>query len=146
MENDNQIKKMILSSKKAAAGDIQEIKNAEVITKDLFFEKMRSYVLHKFLLTEESCGYSDDFNELAEISLSNSMKISKELVKEFDLAKSCDGGTSVMAKKVLLFLAIQREFDIVIPAMESASTKSLNGIIELIWNEVKKGPYAVRIA
>ena len=119
MNSADTIKKLILSSKKAAAEDMAAICSQSLLTKSFFSEKLRGFVLHKFMLKEEELT-SDDFNAITELSLSKSMKISPELVKEFDLAKSCDGVSSAMAKKVLLFMAIQRELGIQLPAMASA--------------------------
>lgn len=68
------------------------------------------------------------------------MKVSKELVREFDLAKSCDGATSAMAKKVLLLLSIQRELDIQIPAEQAAKDITLTQLAELVWTELERAP------
>ena len=67
-------------------------------------------------------------------------RISPELVKEFDLAKSCDGASSAMAKKVLLFMAVQRELGIELPARESARIKTLDDLSGLAWEEMRKSP------
>ena len=82
----------------------------------------------------------ENFSALTELSLSNSMKISPELVKEFDLAKSCDGASSAMVKKVLLFMAIQRELGIELPAMASARITTVRALAELAWNEMRAAP------
>lgn len=76
------------------------------------------------------------------------MKVSKELVEEFDTAQSCDGATSAMAKKVILFMNIERELNIQIPAEQSAKNITLEQLIALIWGamaetEVWKGKLAV---
>lgn len=112
-----------------------EIKAAMPLEKEFFRGKLRSFVLHRYMLSDES-GLPDDFDALTELSLSQSMKISPELVKEFDLAKSCDGATSAMAKKVLLFMTIQRELGIELPAMETARLKSLLQLADLAWSEM----------
>ena len=135
MSTSEEIKAIILSSKKVAAADMAEIKAAMPLEKEFFRGKLRSFVLHRYMLSDEA-GLPDDFNALTELSLSQSMKISPELVKEFDLAKSCDGATSAMAKKVLLFMTIQRELGIELPAMETARLKSLSQLADLAWNEM----------
>jgi len=109
------------------------------LTHEFFQKKLRDFVLHKYLLKEEDLT-SDDFSEITELSLSRSMKISPELVKEFDLAKSCDGVSSAMAKKVLLFMAIQRELGIELPPRETARLKTLDELADLAWNIVKTAP------
>ena len=139
MSSNERIKELILSSKKVAAADMAEIKGAMPLKKDFFSRKLRDFVLHRYMLSPED-ELPEDFGELTELSLSQSMKISPELVREFDLAKSCDGATSAMAKKVLLFMTIQRELGIELPAMESARLKSLSQLADMAWDEMLKAP------
>lgn len=136
MSRNEEVKALILSSKKVSAADMAEIKSAAPLTREHFARKLRDFVLHRYLLSPEDETLPEDFNTLTELSLSQSMKISPELVKEFDLAKSCDGATSAMAKKVLLFMTIQRELGIELPAAETARLKSLPQLADLAWNEM----------
>lgn len=139
MAGTDSIKELILSSKRIAAADMAEIKAAQPLTKDFFSRKLRDFVLHKYMLSPEM-ELPENFSALTELSLSRSMKISPELVKEFDLAKSCDGASSAMAKKVLLFMAIQRELGIQLPAMASARITTIQGLAELAWEEMLSAP------
>ena len=133
------IKKMILGSRRFAEEDMAAIKAQMPLTKEFFSCKIRDYVLHKYLLFTEM-ELPEDFTALTELSLSRSMKISQELVKQFDLAASCDGATSAMAKKVLLFMAIQKELSIQLPAMASARITTLQSLADLAWNEMLSSP------
>ncbi len=54
-------------------------------------------------------------------------------MEEFDLAKSCDGVSSLMAKKVLLFMAIQRLLGISLPADKTAEADTLRDISDTVW-------------
>ncbi len=133
------IKNHITMSKRAAAEDMKEIHAQQHLTREFFGQKLRDFVLHKYML-DPGEEIPDDFNKLTDLSLSRSMKISPELVKEFDLARSCDGASSAMAKKVLLFMAIQRELDILLPARESARIKDLSDLADLAWEEMCASP------
>ena len=133
------IKEVILGSRRFAEEDMAVVKAQVPLTKEFFSRKLRDFVLHKYLLSPEM-ELPEDFNALTELSLSRSMKISPELVKQFDLAASCDGATSAMAKKVLLFMAIQRELDIQLPAMASAKITTLQSLADLAWNEMLSSP------
>ena len=130
-------KEMILASKKASAEHIANIKNAPELTRDLVRQEVRAYIMAKFHLTEEDC-ITDNFSRLAQISLSKSMKISHELVKEFDLARSCDGVSSHTAKMVLLFMALQKDLGIQFRPMETAEAETLNDIADLVLKELEK--------
>ena len=128
---------MILASKKAAAEHIANIKNAPELTQDLVRQEVRAYIMAKFHLTDKDCE-TDNFSQLAQISLSKSMKISRELVKMYDLARSCDGVSSHSAKMVLLFMALQKDLNIKFQPMETAEAETLNDIADLVWKELKK--------
>ena len=135
MADADSIKELILTSKRVAAEDMAAIRSQQVLKKAFFSRKLRDFVLHKYMLSPEM-ELPENFSALTELSLSRSMKISPELVKEFDLAKSCDGASSAMAKKVLLFLAIQRELGILLPAMASARITTIQGLADLAWEEM----------
>lgn len=139
MSDTDSIKELILSSKRVAAEDMAAIKAMQPLTKEFFSHKLRDFVLHKYMLSPEM-ELPENFAALTELSLSRSMKISPELVKEFDLAKSCDGASSAMAKKVLLFMAIQRELDIQLPAMASARITTIQALADLAWEEMLASP------
>ena len=133
------LKKLLISNRRAADEEMNAILNAERLDKSFFIDKISRYILHKFML-DPATAVESGFNELAELSMSNSMKISPELVKQFDLAKSCDGTSSVMAKKVLLFRSIEKTLEIQLPAMASARVKTLYELCELIWGAVCDAP------
>lgn len=135
MSDSNQVKELILSSKKAAARKIEELKCCEKLDKEYFNQQLTGFILDKYLLTQADCdSVEGDFNALTELSLSKSMKVSRELVKEFDLAKSCDGASSAMAKKVLLFMAIQKALDVIIPAELTVKFKTLDQLCDIVWD------------
>ena len=136
MQDHALIREMLLRSRKAAQEHMDRIKGAAPLTRGLLREALSHYILSKYMLDGVDCG-TENFNALTELSLSRSMKVSKELGKEFDLAKSCDGATSAMAKKVLLFLNIQRELGLEIPAEESAKDITLTQLADLIWEVMK---------
>ena len=139
MADADSIKELILTSKRVAAEDMAAIRSQQVLKKAFFSRKLRDFVLHKYMLSPEM-ELPENFSALTELSLSRSMKISPELVKEFDLAKSCDGASSAMAKKVLLFLAIQRELGILLPAMASAQITTIQALADLAWEEMLASP------
>ena len=135
-----EIRQMLLRSRNAADGHIQTIRRAVPLSYALFRQEMRQFVLDKYLLTEADVPADDGFDELTERSLARSMKISPELVKEFDTAQSCDGATSAMAKKVLLFMAMEKALQIRMPARESARLTTLEELIQLLWSAMKTTP------
>ncbi|MBR3587472.1 MAG: hypothetical protein IKO00_15730 [Oscillospiraceae bacterium] len=137
MNERERIREAILASRAAAASHIEAIRTAPELSYELVHQEIREYILAKFHLKDADC-VTDNFRELTEISLSKSMQISPELVKEFDLARSCDGVTSQTAKMVLLFLALQRDLDITFDPMSTAEAETLSDISTLVWEQLQK--------
>lgn len=139
MQDYAQIRELLLCARKREAEHLARIRAAVPLTREMLQKELRQYILSKYMLTGVDCG-TDNFNELTELSLSRSMKVSKDLVKEFDTAKSCDGATSAMAKKVLLFMNIEKVLEIQIPAEQSAKNITLTQLLGLIWEAMKASP------
>ncbi len=69
----------------------------------------------------------------ADISLAQSVKIDKSLLKEIDAAGGCDGADSVLAKIVLLFLAIQKDYHVKLDADALAALDSVKELVNHIF-------------
>lgn len=134
------IRQLLMRSKKAADIYMSAVRDASPLRYDFLREQLNRYVLAKFLLTEADCAEAKTFDALVEASLSKSMKVSPELVAQFDTAQSCDGATSAMAKKILLLMSIQRALKIELPATESARIKTIEDLSLLVWNTLAQQP------
>ncbi len=137
MDGREQIRALLLASRTAAALHIEAINTAPELTYELVHREITEYIKAKFHLEDADC-VTDNFRELAGISLAKSMQVSPELVKEFDLARSCDGVTSQTAKMVLLFLALQRDLKITFDPLSTAETETLSDISALVWEQLQK--------
>lgn len=135
-----ELRQLLLRSRTMSERNITAIREAYPLSCELLHEQLYQYVLVKFLLTDEDRPADDSFNTLVETSLSKSMKVSPELVAEFDTAQSCDGATSAMAKKVLLFMSIQRALGIELPAEESARIKTMRDLSDMVWRTLAQSP------
>lgn len=135
-----EVRRLLLRARREADACISAITTADPLRYDFLHEQLYRYVLAKFLLTDGDRPADDSFHALVETSLSRSMGISPDLVKEFDTARSCDGATSAMAKKVLLFMAIQQALHIELPARESAQIKTMGDLSALVWETLGLDP------
>lgn len=133
------IRELLLRSRVESRRHMETIRQADPLTYDILQEELFRYVMKKFLLPGD-CTPETEFDFLTEQSLARSMNISPELVAQFDRAKSCDGATSAMAKKVLLFLSIQRELGIELPAEESARIRTMRDFARMVWNTLAEDP------
>ena len=140
MKEQKDVKTLLVEARKHADFHMKIIQNQIPLTRPVLYQHLRQYVLCKYMLKDVETG-TENFHDLTEISLARSMHVSKELVKEFDLARSCDGASSVMTKKVLLFMAIQKALDIEIPAEQSAKLETLTDFSDMIWEVMKRSDY-----
>jgi hypothetical protein len=139
MEQKEHIKELILEAQKKAAVHALSVRHQVPLTKAFLYEALRRYIMCKYLLEDGDCISGEDcfcesLDALAERSLAKSLSISKDLVQEFDIARSCAGGSSAMTKKVLLLLAIQRDFYIYLPTEGTGRIKTITDLSELVWD------------
>ncbi len=137
MEQKERIREMLLEAQKKAAEHVLLIKERVPLSKEYLHRSLRDYILCKFMLEEEECT-SDNLDEITEISLAKSAGISKELVKDLDIAKTCSGGSSAMTKKVLLLLAIQKDFAVYLPTEGTGNVRTLPDLSELVWDAMSE--------
>ncbi|MGD9162749.1 MAG: hypothetical protein PVG39_30365 [Desulfobacteraceae bacterium] len=137
MDHKERIREMLLEAQKKSAEQVLLIKGQVPLTRDFFHKSLRNYILYKFMLEEEECT-GDNLDEITEISLAKSAGISKELVQDLDIAKTCSGGSSAMTKKVLLFLAIQKDFNVYLPTEGTGNVRTLSDLSELVWNAMSE--------
>lgn len=137
MESRSEIRRRLLRARKTAKTHMDAICSADPLTYPLLKQELRQFILSKFLLDEEGIPEDVGFDRLVEESLSHSMKIDPSLVAEFDTAKSCDGATSAMAKKVLLFMTLERELGLQLPALETARVKTLEDISQMVFRTMQ---------
>jgi hypothetical protein len=139
MAQQTDIKEMLLRSKAAAQKEMDLILAAEPLNWSFFHDRLYGFILEKYMLRPEDDTVSS-FHELTELSLSRSMKISRELVRDFDLAKGCHGASSTAAKKVLLFMAMQKALGIEFDAKKTAELVTTEQLIRLVWDTMNQTP------
>lgn len=133
MDNSTDLKQLIITSRSEAMHHIDNIKHSMHLTPNYLLYELSEYIRCKYLLEHKDMT-TDNFTELTKISMAKSMKISKDLVEEFDMAKSCDGVSSLMAKKVLLLMSIQKSLGIKLPGDKIAESETLSDICIIVWD------------
>ena len=130
----------LLRAKESSQREIDAIYAAQPLRLELLRERLTDFVLAKFLLTREEAE-GVDFQKLSQLSLAKSMKISKELVKEFDMAQGCAGTSSEIAKKTLLFLALQKQLKLELPARALPRIHSFQELAELVLEAMRASEF-----
>ena len=136
MENREQIKQMLAESGKRAQEQIDRLKESGAISFGELNSCITAYIQAKFMLKPEECE-GVDFQELSELSLAKSMKLSPDLVKEFDTARSCAGATSAIVKKTLLYMSIEKSLGIELAAEKTPKVHTFEDVSMLVWDGMK---------
>jgi len=90
------------------------------------------YILCKYSLIDEAPAVYE-LDDLAELSVAKTIRLSKTEAFRADSASSCEGTTSAMNKKVLLLMAIQRELEIRFPAGTTADLTDTYKIADAVF-------------
>lgn len=140
MSDRERVFSLIQAARKAAALQISQLKSEKALDYPMVDRYLRAYILSKYLLSEQELPEGEVFSDIVQASLAKSMKISGELVEQFDRAQSCDGTTSAMAKKILLILALQRELEILLDETACAKITTLSDFTRLVFDTMAKSP------
>ena len=132
MGQKERIKELLLEAQKRAANQVMKIKKQVPLKRDFLGETLRDYILDKYMLERDEC-ISENLDELTQYSIAKSAGISTDLVKDLDIAKTCSGGSSALTKKVLLFLAIQKDFNVYLPTEGTGNVKTVSDLSDLVW-------------
>lgn len=124
-------------SHKRAGDELAFINGQKQLTKHCFSDHMRQFILAKFLLDTADLT-TDDFNEITEISLARGARLSPDVIAEFDTAQSCDGATSAMVKRVLLFRTIEKGLDVTLDTRQSVLVSTLDDVTDMVWCALRK--------
>lgn len=83
------------------------------------------------MLMEEE-AVSDDINELTRISIEKLRSLDKKLIKNVEEAASCDGASSVITKKALFYMVMQKELGIQADPALLTSAKTIVQLAEIV--------------
>ena len=131
MQERDRIRGELLRFLSAAAEEARLIRACRQPEEAFLRTHLRRYILNKYMLPQDSME-GDGIRELTEASLARMMKVAPSLAEELDTARSCAGATSAMVKKALLFQAMERELEIVLPAAEAVAAKDVTDLARLV--------------
>lgn len=99
-------------------------------------------VLYPFILCKYSlygsCENVYDLDQLAEMSVAQTIRLSGKDAFKADSKASCEGTTSAMNKKILLLMAIQRELGIHFPREITADLTDTKKIAQAVFRLIQK--------
>ncbi len=116
-----------------AQAEIDAILSRKPLTYSFFSERIHAFVMRKFLLNRADLNSSDDLTELATISLSKTMKLSPELIAEYQAGENCEGATSTDVKRTLLIVKIQKSLGVKLTLEELMRVKTVEDLTRELW-------------
>lgn len=115
------------------------LRETEGIDRPFLKTHLRRFVLFKFQLSPDEIA-TESIAEITDLSLAKSAKLSKALAEQVDNAKSCDGATSAVVKKALLYTALQRGLGLTVDSKAAARSKTLDDLTGVVWDAMVSDP------
>ena len=81
---------------------------------------------------------TDNFYEICQLSADKASHLPKGMLDAAELASKCGGATTAMNKKVLFFLAVNRELQVEINAEESVAVDTFTQLKQLVYSKLQK--------
>lgn len=103
------------------------------VTYEFFREHLRRFVMAKYSLDGSDCEETDNLQRLSEISLSKALKVSRDLIADYEAGQNCEGATSATVKRSLLLVKIQRELSIKFSLQDLMEITTLDDVVRLAW-------------
>ena len=128
----------LLESLAMASREMEQMKAGWNMGYDDLYSRLRGYILARFLLDRDEAGSMDGLLELAEAGIAKTMSVDREELAGMDLSSSCTGSSSVVTKKVLLLLSIEKELDIDFSPGESVNITTVSGLAESIFQKLEQ--------
>ncbi len=123
----------ILRKEAEAEAEIALILGEPNLTYSFFLEHLRAFVMKKFALSASGLKETDNLDDLAKISVSKALKVSKDLVADYEAGENCEGATSSDVKRTLLLVKIQKSFDVHLSLQELMKVETVEDAAEAIW-------------
>ena len=98
------------------------------LDKELVSTTIRDIVLVKYYLSHEDA--------LGELSIAKSLGKSASEVRGLDLEAKCNGTSSVMTKKILLMIFLQRELFVEISSEAASNILTISELADLIYSKL----------
>jgi hypothetical protein len=128
----------ILRKEQEAQSEIDLILEKDDITYSFFEKHLRKFVMKKYSLEDSDLEKTDDLSELATASLSKALKISKDLVADFEAGENCEGATSSDVKRTLLLVKIQKSLSIKLSLQELMEIETIEDIAHISWPHLQR--------
>lgn len=108
-------------------------------TFDQFETTIKEYVRIRLLLQSDD-EFVDSLNVLGQMNLARALGVSIPELATLDMEAKCGGTSAVMTKKILLIMALNRDFHISISPEEAAEITRLSDLIVRLYYQYNETP------
>ena len=126
----------ILKKEAEAEAEIKLILSETNLTYPFFLEHLRVFIMKKFALSTSDLEETDNLDDLAQMSVSKALKISKDLVADYEAGENCEGATSSDVKRTLLLVKIQKSLDTRLSLQELMGIETIEDVARAIWPHI----------
>ena len=122
--------------KETAESLLEEIRSALEKSPEEIAGKLKQYIAAKLLLSEAEV--SDNIIEMVRINVAKASHMTVEQLKEMDRPGRCGSAPAVLSKRVLLYIDIQKQLGITLPAMEMPEIRTVQELTAMILPLIRK--------
>lgn len=122
--------------KETAESLLEEIRSALEKSLEEIAGKLKQYIAAKLLLSEAEV--SDNIIEMVRINVAKASHMTVEQLKEMDRPGRCGSAPAVLSKRVLLYIDIQKQLGITLPAMEMPEVRTVQELTDMILPLIRK--------
>jgi len=119
------------------AGKLRLIPSGDVGMPEVY-SSIAEIVRIKYFLAQDDM-ITDYFNGLGELSIAKALGMDRSAVAGIDLEAKCNGTSSVMTKKILLIIFLNKELDIGIDPHTSAEIVNLSQLATAVFDSLHNG-------
>lgn len=109
---------------------LKEIRMHSDADRTVIADCLKRYIAAKLLLSGDEV--SDHIIQMVRINVAKASNISVEALKEMDRPGRCGSAPAVLSKRVLLYLALQRELGITLPPDKMPDIHTVQDLADLI--------------
>lgn len=122
--------------KETAESLLEEIRSELEKSQEEIAGKLKQYIAAKLLLSEAEV--SDNIIEMVRINVAKASHMTVEQLKEMDRPGRCGSAPAVLSKRVLLYIDIQKQLGITLPAMELPEIRTVQELTAIILRLIRK--------
>lgn len=123
------LKARLLASRAAAQACVPEVLAAR--SPEELHGHLRAYVQAKYLLDDDP---EDGIGELTARSIAKALSLDRSILEDVDTSQECTNSTSAMRKRVLLLMAMQKDFGVELDSAATARTETLADLAALVFD------------